>query len=70
MPQLPSGRHVGLAAEPIQELAKTGNMQFKVGFYKGVKKPADMGPLICISYYHPGEDDSIPGEPLIIWYNG
>jgi hypothetical protein len=65
MPQLPSGRHVGLADGPVQELAKTGNMGLKLAFYKAMKKPADLAPVICITYFHPSDDDSILGEPYL-----
>jgi len=65
MPQLPSGRHVGLADGPVKELAKTGNMRLKLAFHQGIRKPADLAPLICIYYFHPGDDESTPGEPYM-----
>jgi len=65
MPRLPSGRHVGLADQPIKELAKQGDFNLKLFFPSGVRKPADMAPLICIVYFHPGETDTVPGESYL-----
>lgn len=67
MPQLPSGRHVGLSAGRTMEMARQGNFNLSLGFAASVKEPSDLAPLIDILYYHDKEGEPPPGEP---YYSG
>ena len=63
MPQLPSGRHVALTADPILELARQGNWGLTMAFTLEVKSVEDLAPLLNIAYFKPVAGESGPGVP-------
>lgn len=65
MPQLPSGLRVGLCADPVLDMARSGNFSLSMGFLMGVKEPKDMAPLINVVYFEPGEGVPEPGKPKL-----
>jgi len=65
MPQLPSGRHVGLSADPVLELARQGNFQLTIGVIMGLNGPDDLDALINVVYFRPVEGAPGPGEPYV-----
>ena len=65
MPQLPSGRHVGLSMERALGLAREGNLALSLDYATNVKSPNDLAPLIDIVYYEPIEGEPPPGAPRL-----
>jgi len=63
MPQLPSGRPVGLTADYALDLARKGNFGLSLAFKLEAKSASDMGPLVNVVYYRPLEGKNGPGEP-------
>ena len=65
MPQLPSGRHVGLSADSVIEMARKGNFNLSLGFKMHVKDPNDLAPLIDIVYFQEVTGAPAPGDPYL-----
>ena len=65
MPELPSGRRVGMSADAVLELARKGNFQLSMGFVMGIREPMDLAPLISIVYFTPGAGVPEPGAPSL-----
>ena len=65
MPQLPSGRHVGLSADPVLDLARKGNFQLTIGVIMGITCPDDLDPLINVVYFRTVEGTTGRGEPYV-----
>lgn len=65
MPQLPSGRHVGISADHALAIARQGDFALSARFTMTVKTPDDLAPFINIIYYRPVENRSSPGEPYV-----
>ena len=65
MPRLPSGRDVGVASDPILQLARDGNFQLTVGFTLQIESADDIAPLINITYFNAEEGKDGPGVPYL-----
>lgn len=67
MPQLPSGRHVAMAADPVVEkFSQPIEFGFAFEYQLKVRNPQDIYPLINTVYFRPGADNpGLPGEPYL-----
>lgn len=65
MPQLPSGRHVGLVSDPIFDLVREGDWGRNMQLASHVKSPEDLHSLVNIAYFKPVPGSSGPGKPYL-----
>ena len=65
MPRLPSGRDIGVASDPVLQLARAGNFKLSMGFALAVESADDIAPLLNIAYYNAEEGKDGPGVPYL-----
>lgn len=65
MPQLPSGKLVGLSIDPALNMVKQGHLFFRVIFKVQVKSVADVGQAVSILYFQDKEGVPYPGEEYV-----
>lgn len=65
MPQLPSGRHVGLVSDPIFDLVREGDWGRNMQLTLHVHSPDELAPIINVTYYTPVAGESGPGKPFL-----
>ena len=65
MPQLPSGRKVGLCADPVLDIARKGDFSLSLAFKVSVTSRADITPLVNIVYFEPRAGVPEPGKPYL-----
>lgn len=65
MPQLPSGRRVGLSSDPVFDLVRQGDWgtNFQLSVY--LESPQDMAPLLNIIYYKPESETGGAMQPYL-----
>jgi hypothetical protein len=63
MPQLPSGRPVGISADYALALARQGNLALSMAFILEARDAEDIAPLVNIVYYRPIDGEEGLGEP-------
>lgn len=62
MPQLPSGRHVGVCVSPIIEVIKRGDFSLKMNFMMAVRSVEDIRYMVSLVYYRGEDSDGLPTE--------
>lgn len=70
MPQLPSGRRVGVSVDAALAMARKGDFGLTMGWRLKVKQPADIAPLVAVVYYQsegeaPTADNPDLGHPFL-----
>jgi len=53
MPQLPSGRRVGVVSGPVFEMVRQGDWGTNLQLAAYLASPQDMAPMLNITYYRP-----------------
>lgn len=63
MPQLPSGRRIGLSADRVFETLEGSDFKAALKLQQQLQEPADLLPLVDLIEYRPAPGVAEPGEP-------